>query len=196
MKQLNLIFLALFFTGTSFSQVVTLAEGFESWPPTNWEIYELGVATDGWRQDFENIGHSGSHSAYSDIDNSQCDNWLVTPLIDVSNNNYQLKFWDYHRSVEFYDSATVHISTGSGDPADGDFVQIYSTATPVTLEIWNEQVIDLSAYDGQNVYLAFRYEGTWHKWYVDDVTVSPAVFTDGSLTENSKSNRGICECWS
>jgi hypothetical protein len=183
MKQINLFFLALFFSITGFSQMSTLAEGFETWPPTNWEIYELGVATDGWRQDFENLGHSGSHSAYSSIDNSQCDNWLVSPLIDVVNNGYQLKFWEYNKNVESYDRASVHISTLSGNPADGDFTEIYSIATPVPLEIWNEQTIDLSAYAGQSVYVAFRYEGMFHQWYVDDVTVNPAIFTDGALTE-------------
>jgi hypothetical protein len=183
MKQINLFFLALFFSITGFSQMSTLAEGFETWPPTNWEIYELGVATDGWRQDFENLGHSGSHSAYSSIDNSQCDNWLVSPLIDVVNNGYQLKFWEYNKNVESYDRASVHISTLSGNPADGDFTEIYSIATPVPLEIWNEQTSDLSAYAGQSVYVAFRYEGMFHQWYVDDVTVNPAIFTDGALTE-------------
>lgn len=164
------------------AQVSTLEEGFESWPPTDWSIYELGAAQDGWRQDFENLGHTGLHSAYSSIDNSQCDNWMVSPPISVDTNNYDLKFWDYHKSVEFYDRASVHISTGSGNPVDGDFVEIYATTEPIAVETWIEHSFDLSAYNGQDIYVAFRYEGTWHKWYVDDVSVTPDVFTDGALT--------------
>ncbi len=182
MKKTILIYLCILTGAISMAQVNTLQEGFESWPPTDWSIYELGIALDGWRQDFESISHTGDHSAYSSIDNSQCDNWLVTPQILVTNGNYDLKFWDYHKSVEFYDRASVHISTGSGNPSDGDFVEVYSTMEPITVQTWIEHSIDLSAYNGQNIYVAFQYEGTWHQWYLDDVTVSPDIFTDGALT--------------
>jgi hypothetical protein len=168
---------------TSQSQVTTLQEGFENWPLNDWNIYLLGQALDGWREDFEGISHSGNHSAYSSIDNSQCDNWLVSPQINVESNTYELKFWDYHKTIDFYDKASVLISNGSGDPSDGDFVEVYTTPTPLNLEIWEERIIDLSSYNGQLIYVAFRYEGTWHQWYLDDVTVSPSTYTDGALTE-------------
>jgi Carboxypeptidase regulatory-like domain/Secretion system C-terminal sorting domain len=183
MKKIILLCLLMISSVSAVSQSTTLQEGFENWPPADWSIYELGVALDGWRQDFENIGHTGIHSAYSSIDNSQCDNWMVTPQISIINNNYNLKFWDYHKTVEFYDRASVHISTGSGNPADGDFVEVYFTSEPIPTETWIERSIDLSSYVGQDIYVAFRYEGTWHEWYVDDVSVSPDVFTDGALIE-------------
>ncbi len=183
MKKIIFSLLFSILSVASYSQVTTLEEGFESWPLTDWEIYLLGDALDGWREDFEGISHSGAHSAYSSIDNSQCDNWLVTPQINVESNSYELKFWDYHKSIDYYDKASVLISTGSGDPSDGDYVEVYSTPTPLNLEIWEERVIDLSSYNGQLIYVAFRYEGTWHQWYLDDVTVSPDTYTDGALTE-------------
>ena len=167
---------------TTYSQVSTLEEGFESWPPSNWEAYFIGDANDGWRQDFEAISYSGEHSAYSSINNDQCDNWLVTPQILVQSNNYELKFWDYNKTIEFYDKASVLISTGSGNPEDGEFIEVYTTPTPLNLEFWEERVIDLSSYNGQNIYVAFRYEGTFHQWYLDEVRVSPEVYTDGALT--------------
>jgi len=182
MKKTYLILTILFTCHSVFAQLSTLQEGFENWPPQDWDIYLLGTATDGWRQDFENISNSGQHSAYSSINNDMCDNWLVTPQIDVVNADYELKFWAYHSSVDFYQRASVHISTNSGDPADGDFTEIYATPEPVTLETWEEAVIDLSAYAGESVYIAFRYEGMFHKWYVDDVSVAPSNFTDGALT--------------
>jgi len=182
MKKIFLLFTTLLIVNCVYSQT-TLEEGFESWPPDGWQILELGAALDGWRDDFNGLSHTGDGSAHSSIDNSQCDNWLVTPQIEVASNNYQLTFWDYQDSIEFYDKASVLVSIGSGDPTDGDFVEIYTTSTPLNEEVWEERTIDLSSYSGQNIYLAFRYEGTWHAWNLDDVSVSPDTYVDGALTE-------------
>ncbi len=175
----SLLLFSFFFTATS--QVVTVNEGFENWPPINWEIYENGDALDGWIQDWQGISHSGEHSAYTDIDNSQCDNWLVTPQISVTTNNYEIKYWDMHGSPEYYDKVSILVSTGSGNPTDGDFVEVLEGST-LNLD-WEQNTIDLSSYLGEDIYIAFRYEGTWHYWFVDDVIVGPASFTDGTLTD-------------
>jgi hypothetical protein len=130
MKKISLLFASLFILNSIYAQT-TLEEGFESWPPEGWQILELGAALDGWRDDFNGLSHTGDRSAHSSIDNSQCDNWLITPQIEVASNNYELKFWDYQKSIQFYDKASVHISIGSGDPSDGGFVEIYTTPTPL-----------------------------------------------------------------
>ena len=122
MKKLLLLFASLFIL-TSINAQTTLEEGFESWPPVGWQILELGDALDGWRDDFNGNSHTGDGSAHSSIDNSQCDNWLISPQIEVTSNNYELKFWDYHDGIDFYDKASVLISTGSEDPTDGDFLK-------------------------------------------------------------------------
>ena len=176
-----LFFVSLFILNNVGAQT-TLNEGFESWPPTGWQILELGDALDGWIEDWEGISHSGEHSASSGIDNSQCDNWLVSSPINVLNGTYQLKYWEINAGVEFYDKASVLVSSGSSDPTQGDFVEVFE-ANSLNTASWEERVIDLGAYAGETIYIAFRHEGTWHNWYVDDVTVSPSSFTDGALTE-------------
>ncbi len=168
---------------TATAQLTAVQEGFESWPPTNWGVYELGVALDGWRDDFDGTFHTGESSAYSSIDNNQSDNWLVSPQIEIANGDYDFKFWALSRDIQFIDRASVHISTGSGDPASGDFVEVYFTPPSTLDDIWEETSIDLSGYAGQNIYVAFRHEGTWHQWYIDDVSVTPNTFADGALTE-------------
>jgi hypothetical protein len=183
MKNIYLFCSLLLISFTSTAQLTTVQEGFESWPPTNWGIYELGVALDGWRDDFDGIFHSGAHSAYSSIDNNQSDNWLVSPQIEIVNGDYDFKFWAYSRDIQFIDRASVHVSTGSGDPASGDFVEVFFTPPSTPNEIWEETIIDLSSYVGQNIYVAFRHEGTFHRWYIDDVSVTPNAFTDGALTQ-------------
>ncbi len=174
----SLLLFSFFFTATS--QVVTVNEGFENWPPLNWEIYENGVALDGWIQDWQGISHSGEHSAYNDIDNAQCDNWLVSPQISVTSSDYTLRYWDLNGSPEYYDKVSILVSTNSGVPTDGDFIEVFVT-TNLNLD-WEQKTIDLSSYIGEEIYVAFRYEGTWHTWFVDDVIVGPTSFTDGTLT--------------
>ena len=174
----RLFVLLLILAGPLMAQVGTVQEGFEDWPPNDWQEYLLGAVNQGWMQDFESISHTGDHSAHANINNDQCDHWLVTPAIQVNSANYNLKFWEYHRDATYYDKASVWISTASGDPADGDFVEWFETPLPITVEVWQERSLDLSALDQEIIYIAFRYEGTWHRWYIDDVTVGPDSFTD------------------
>ena len=171
--------MSLLIMSITFAQT-TLTEGFETWPATGWEIFLEGETTRGWRQDFENISHTGDHSADANIANEQMDNWLVSPAINVINANYELKFWEIYEDISFYDKSSVHISTGSSDPADGNYVEVYEAIT-LNIADWEERTIDLSAYNGETIYVAFRHEGTYHQWFVDDVTVSPSSFSDAAL---------------
>lgn len=190
-----LLFLASLFCVYTFEAQTTLHEDFESWPLTGWQILERGAALDGWIEDWEGIQHTGTGSANSGIDNAQSDNWLISPAVNVVNGNYQLKYWEISKNIGYYYKATVLVSSGSNDPASGDFVEIYE-ANMLNDALWEERIIDLSAYNGQNIYVAFRHEGgsqgTYHNWFIDDVSVSPSSYTDGTLTQFLSPN-GVSE---
>lgn len=179
MKKTIFLAMSLLIMSITFAQS-TLTEGFETWPATGWEIFLEGETTRGWRQDFENISHTGNHSADSNIANDQMDNWLVSPAINVINANYELKFWEIYEDISFYDKSSVHISTGSSNPAEGDYVEVYEAIT-LNIADWEQRTIDLSTYNGETIYVAFRHEGTYHEWFVDDVTVGPSSFSDAAL---------------
>ncbi|MCP4121497.1 MAG: T9SS type A sorting domain-containing protein [Bacteroidetes bacterium] len=179
MKNFALLSIALLTSWAVNAQVQTVEEGFETWPTSNWDDYTIG-AGNGWGQDWNGTSHSGAHSAHSYINNSQCDNWLVSPQVSISTNTYELKFWELNDDPEYFDNRTVHISTGSGNPSDGDFVEVITFVDTPT--VWTETTFDLSSYQGEDIYVAFRYEGTWHKWFLDDVTIAPVSFIDGAIT--------------
>ena len=181
MKRILFILITILLTQTLNAQT-TLAEGFESWPPSGWEIFTQGPSTRTWRQDFEGIFHTGNHSADSNISNELMNNWLVSSAINIANANYELKYWEIHESPEFYNMSAVYVSTGSSDPSSGDYVQVYEANT-LNTATWQERIIDLSAYNGQTIYVAFRHQGTYHQWFIDDVSVSPSSFVDGAITE-------------
>lgn len=177
------LFITLLFAcsfSVTFSQVSTVNEGFEVWPLSDWDVYINGAGT-GWKADWQGVAHTGTHSAHSYINNSQVDNWLVSPAVNITNSDYELKFWENHSDTQYYDLTSVLISTTTGDPSTGNYTQIFTS--PNTPTSWTQRTIDLSAYVGQTVHVAFRYQGTWHIWFVDDVTIQPTNFTDAKFTQ-------------
>lgn len=173
------VLLAVFtLMATTSSAQSTLQEGFENWPPPGWTLEALG-AGNGFIQDWQGLSYAGDHSAYAAINNSACDHWLVSPAVEVLSANYQATFWELNQSVEFYDNRSVWVSAGNSSPGNADF-ELLATFEDIP-EDWTERVLDLSAFAGQTIHLAFRYQGTWHAWFVDEVTIAPSSFTDASL---------------
>ena len=175
------LFLPLVLAGMTSSLIAqtTLQEGFETWPPSEWTLETLGAGI-GFIQDWQGLSSSGSHSAYAAINNSNCDHWMVTPAIEIANDAYQLTFAELNQSSQYYDNRSVWISAGSGVPGNADFELIWTDAElPGS---WTEQTVSLEAYAGETVFVAWRYQGTWHEWFIDDVTIAPASFADAALT--------------
>ncbi|MCL1933735.1 MAG: M6 family metalloprotease domain-containing protein [Candidatus Azobacteroides sp.] len=84
------------------------------------------------------------------------DNWLITPAISISKGN-RLNYYVKPSNASFPEETYgVFISTTGSDIASFD-------ATPLrkeTLQGWNawqKRIIDLSAYEGETVYIAFRH---------------------------------------
>ncbi len=97
--------------------------------------------------------------------------WLITPPVVIPEDaEFVLSFWSKNQWADFYGKNSVWISTGSADPTDGDFTEVWS---PESVEnAWGEAVIDLGAYVGQTIFIAFVYEGEdAHGWYLDDLYI-------------------------
>ena len=132
---------------------------------SQWTIYKEGdEASMEWGIENPNDNsadlnaHGGSYVAvaYSDID-IHADNWLVTPQIMMPT-QATMKFWV---SCSTYDDAQdeyeVLLST-TGNAVE-DFTTVLKEKEAATSE-WTEVVIDLSAYDGQQCYIAIRHDYT------------------------------------
>ncbi len=158
-------------------------EDFEgTFPPTGWALYETGDASDpGWVWN-TSYAHSPTHSAYHNDDDlaTSAIAWLVMPVVTPTVSN-ALVFWQYQTYASYYEYHGIWASTGSCDPNDGQFAEVVELGVG-TGYTWEEKSVDLSAYAGQRVCLAFRYEGDWaDEWYIDDVAVvEPAPVYDGS----------------
>ncbi len=150
--------------------VVALEEGFEggTFPPDGWVNYSLGDANS-WEQTSAYV-HSGSYSAYHNDFFGDNDNWFVTPQLSLGDGAL-LHFFDYTNYASWYVYSGIWVSTGSADPNDGDYVELMEFDDGTSS--WTERSIDLSAYAGSDVHIAFVYQGDFaHEWYIDDVLVS------------------------
>ncbi len=83
-----------------------------------------------------------------------------------------------------------------GVPYPGNFTQIWED--PAYSSDWTTYTIDLSAYQGHFVHIAFKYEGTCaHNWFIDNVNISegwsPCSSFSTSYSENF--NSGLGGCW-
>ena len=107
---------------------------------------------------------------YSWNDGFTQEGWLISPQIHIPSGAFtQLSF----NSYELYDYAMVYegVWVSVVDDNLGNFTEIWAQTN--ASERWKTVEIDLSAYQGQDIYIAFKYEGfDGHTWYIDDVGVN------------------------
>ncbi|MEN8225052.1 MAG: choice-of-anchor J domain-containing protein [Bacteroidota bacterium] len=152
---------------------IVLEEGFENGMPATWNYYEYGnPGSYEWR--IEGYAYTGFKSLFhrASIVVSP-DSWMVTPQISVVSTDFYLSFWEAIHAFENYYLHEVLVSTGSGDPGDGDFTDVIYTIPDDNYQYYSEVVLALDEYAGEDIYIAFRYQspnGQWgDQWHVDDV---------------------------
>jgi hypothetical protein len=166
----------------------------EAFPPLGWGIYDVdgnaNVRT--WiSSTAQNHTPGGTKSAFHNYGPASQteDGWMVTPKIPLpSGIEIKLSFWSYNGFPTWYGKNSVLISTTGNAGGSADFTEIWTT--PTVTNSWIETVLDLTAYAGQDIYIAFRYQGSdAHTWFVDDVLVDEPVYAPliavapASLTE-------------
>ncbi|MCK4980952.1 MAG: choice-of-anchor J domain-containing protein, partial [Candidatus Delongbacteria bacterium] len=134
-----------------------LNESFEdNFEPMGWTLQTTGA---GWMQTSD--AHSGSFAAVHFYDAGTQDDWLYTPKMMITGNAV-LTFWEKTK----YSLDGVHSIGVSTDLVRYDRI---AYNLPHTAN-WQQTYIDLSAYDGQEIYIGFNYMGDDSDiWYVDDV---------------------------
>ena len=145
-------------------------EGFDTFLPNGWSTYSLGAGGQ-WV-----AGDGGAHHAF--VQTAMAESWLVSPQIQLpevepGGQAMLLTFLERNQYMADYGYSGVWISSGSGMPENGHFVEMYESGMP--LSTYTEKLISLADYAGQVVYLAFVYEGeNAHNWWIDDVGIAEA----------------------
>jgi len=160
-------------------------EGFEdaTFPPAGWASFAgtngLGT-TESW-QSTSDISHSGTNSAvifWEDVDGGLAEDWLVTPQVAITAANANLSFWQTQAFTTDYGSVyTVRVSTTSQTNIASFTTVLTQTEAdvPTSFDIKN---VDLSAYIGQSVYVAFvMTNDDGDAWVLDDINFGTATPT-------------------
>ena len=164
-----------------------LIENFngETFPPDCWQkvnFGEMGISN-GWLQSFNNpLDNQGAVS--SDF---KYETWLFLPAIHLDGEAF-LSFDHLFGSGNDYIPSSVMITTNTD--IDLEDIKMEGFVAQHFTSIWTanasnlpstkqNELISLSDYDGEDVYIAFRYEGTnnysGRMWYIDNVKVYKPV---------------------
>ena len=185
------------------------SEGFEGGDtPADWEVIQTNTdasaSTPGYwtvndysSTDYSPMGtyHAGLWWSYD-----HQDEWLVTPEFECGGDT-SMEFWAavYEGSTNA-DHYYVKVSTDGG----ATWTEIWDAST-LTGNAWNyyqySYVLDLSAFDGNNIKVAFNAvdgptnDGLWYVWFVDDITIGAGAktvhFSGKDLTYRSAGDRTI-----
>ncbi|MDD4034636.1 MAG: C10 family peptidase [Candidatus Cloacimonetes bacterium] len=172
---------AVFGIEPSSTSSLTLSEGFEgtTFPPTGWTISN-GGDTNTWVRDTETAYvRTGSACASINYSASAHNDWLITPRLTPSADNYTFSFWARNRSVSYIDRFNVKLSTTTNAVASFT-TTLASNVGPGAA--YSQYSYNLSSYIGQDIYLAIQAISTdmW-ELYIDDV-VGPPLWVDPNPT--------------
>jgi len=168
---------------------LVFGEDFEgAWLPAGWAVYDMNENGDSWFQDNTRARDTYSAAMFWSLDTEE--DWLVLPPYSVPASGATLSFWQNGNWTGDYVYHGLWVSAGSGDPDDGQFVD-HKTLSPSPEDTWQQVEVDLSAYAGQTIYIAFVYEGYFaDDWWIDDVSISqqvcyPVTYSPGPPAEIS-----------
>jgi uncharacterized repeat protein (TIGR02543 family) len=167
------------------------SEDFEAdvFPPADWNVADVDAEGSQWKASVEfnkTIGGTRSASHLHGLAGAAETGLLISPQLDLAGAGaeYFLTFWSKNEWPAAYGNNAVLISTTNNTPAS--FTQVLWSPVTVSNE-WQKVTINLSAYAGQKVYIAFRYTGTdAHSWFVDDVDLSVLAYNNITVYEGDQ----------
>jgi len=172
-----------FLTESTFSAgdpVVVLSQDFTdaTFPPTGWAVYDVDTGDptpSNWERATDYFSSAPASAKHKFNCTQEQEGWLVTPQITIPVNGItSLSFKQRGNWVGDLVYHGIMVSTGSGEPATGDYIELVQPPAPPE-DAWSTTpvTVDLSAYAGQAIYVAFKYVGDCaDDWWVDDVQVS------------------------
>lgn len=200
MKKILLSLLSLM--TLSLTAQIHFQEGFESGLPGTWASYigTNGLGTvENWKVD--NPGLLSDSAMVVEYENAGgvTEDWLVTPQITLGASNNRLRFYlGQALQIDYGSSFAVKVSTTS-QTNHASFTNVASwTEADINYNTWSLQVLDLSAYNGQNIYIAFvMTQDDGDIWFMDSVVVeTPTCLTPTNLNASSITSSSATLEWS
>ena len=165
-KTIIIMMIIMLSTTLSYAQW-SIDEGFEGGIiPADWTIYDVNGDGHEWHAlDYTSHAHSGDWMAAVDCYDSDGDDWLITPQVTIQPGDvftFFAKAWYSTENMNVFLSTTGN-AIGDFDETLGNYVNLDDN--------YVEYTYDLSAYAGQDIYLAIQWIQDTYGFVVDDVKV-------------------------
>ena len=167
-----ILMLAMMATFNGFAQTNLLNEGFEgtTFPPAGWTTN----ASSEWELDDYYV-HGGNGAAFVNYASDGHNSYLITPQLSLDG-NYTLRFFYGGTYVSDADLTTFTVEISTTGTGTSDFTVLETMDFDLPNYEFDEVEIDLSAYNGEDVYIAFHVEDEFGTGvFLDDITVEPAL---------------------
>ncbi len=172
-----------------FDNVVTDPETYMGGIPEGWTTYgdDLVNYYQGFSQswdvyNFSDIGKVAISISWTEPQGNMCDRWLVTPAIVVPDSGYCLNFKTVGYDPNFPEVLEVKASTAG--VAKEDFTASL-LSIPSVPSGFSEYMVNMDAYVGDTVYVAFINKGDGYYLMLDDIKVLVPVQNEIVLNELS-----------
>jgi hypothetical protein len=179
MKKLLLLFLAVF-TLSTFTYGQVFQENWDGIGPgiTGWTLYDqdgltvnasVSFVSAAWISTNEEFDNKVAMSTSWYTSAGTSNDWMVSPAITLPAGTNTL-YWDGKAyDASYLDSYKVYVSTTGNTPSD--FTTAALNVNPETAT-WNHHSINLSAYSGQNIYIAFQnYSNDMFLLGIDNISI-------------------------
>lgn len=127
-------------------------------------------------------GAIGSASFINNVGALTPDNWLISPQIQfTSGSNYTLSWQVWAPDASWYaEHYGIYVSTSGTATSNFTLIQDYTLASADTTNM----TLDLSAYAGQNIYLAFRHWNVTDQYWmmINHITITQTAIPGQNYT--------------
>ncbi len=157
----------LFALPSSRAQTI-IDENFDNFPPSGWTIIGNGsgnwhAPTDKEKSDFANPGGFAAH-----LDDASCSDWLISSAISLSADNGYLKYSLFYKYPGYSAENSIFILASQDTSDIIDTIKYEMTSDYITSNVWLDTLVSLANYNGQTIYIAFKYKGDYADyWGVD-----------------------------
>jgi len=162
-----------------------LEEGFEgvTFPPAGWTAVSV-KGDEIWDRVTDDF-NSGTASAFIDYDYPEGEDWLITPQINIQS-GATISFYLTRQYSSNYPPDYLYVYVSITDNSLTSFTlenQIFALdINSLTYGVFTQFTYDLTAYAGQNVYIAFKHvDADGNGCYLDDVKIGTPPNNDVGL---------------
>lgn len=164
--------------GVDFGTVTLIDEDFEDGAlPGDWTVYDYDGASYEWEP--YNDGADGTSWCMYNYWLQYADDYIVTQQLDLDMmaTSAEITYWYRTDWPGYGDTFDFMVSTGSGDPADAEFVTEINYPDDTMPTTWTEEAnYDMSSYCGEEIYLAWYHGCSYGGSFMVDQVVFEADF--------------------